>query len=140
RGRSADAAEAYKEALRRSVVPSVDALLGLAQVQSQLGSLADAGRTATLALGEAPREAHLMLAQIALKRGNWVAAADHVQQAAGGDPQPGDLVLLADIAAHRGACQESIDLLGRAERSAAGRGTRKVARLEAVRGDVLART
>jgi arylsulfatase A-like enzyme/lipopolysaccharide biosynthesis regulator YciM len=139
-GRYAEAIDAYKGAMAHSSVLSIEALLGLGEAYLQQNDLADVEKCASLAMAPSPREAHLMLARVALARNDLDAAQHQTEAAAGNDPQPSDLVLMADIAARHGAFQQALDLLDRAGRRASESGVAKVYRLDAVRADILGRT
>jgi choline-sulfatase len=138
-GRFAEAVQAYRSAMQHSTALSVEALLGLSEAFLQQNDAGDATKAAELALAAAPREAHLALARIALAKNDLESAEQHATAAAGNEPQPTDLVLLADIAARRGAFAQALDLLARAEKRARASGIANVYRLESVRADVLAR-
>ncbi|HYM60267.1 MAG TPA: sulfatase-like hydrolase/transferase [Thermoanaerobaculia bacterium] len=138
-GRYPEAIEAYKGALSHTSRLSAEALLGLGDAYVQRGDIDNAVKSGELALSIAPREAHLLLANASLARGDVAKAEQEAISAAGNKPQPGDLVLLAEIAVRRGNFQQSLDLLSRAERRASDSGLTRIYRLDAVRGDTLAR-
>ncbi|MCU1349839.1 MAG: hypothetical protein JWO56_2869, partial [Acidobacteria bacterium] len=139
-GRFAEAVEAYRAAMQHSSVLSLEALLGLGEASLQQKDVANATKAAELALATAPRDAHLLLARIALATNDLAAAEQQATAAAGNEPQASDLVLLADIAARRGTFAHALDLLAQAERRASAGGLAKVYRLESIRADVLARS
>jgi choline-sulfatase len=139
-GRFAEAIEAYRGAMAHSTVLSIEALLGLGEAYLQQNDLANVEKCAALAMAPAPRDAHLLLARAAMARNDLATAQQETETAAGSDPRPSDLVWLADIAARRGAFQQSLDLLDRASRRGSESGVTKIYRLDAVRGDVLGRT
>jgi len=139
-GRFAEAVDAYRAALQHSPVLSLEALLGMGRAYLQQNDLANAAKAAELALVPAPRDAQLLLADIALAANDPASAEQHAAIAAGSDPQPSDLVLLAGIAARRGRYPAALELLSRAEQRAAAGGIARVYGLESTRADVLART
>ncbi len=143
-GRYAEAIDAYRGAIAHSSVLSIEALLGLGEAYLQQNDpatvRANVEKCANLAMEPAPREAHLMLARLALARNDLAVAQQQTEAAADDDPRASDLVLMADIAVHRGAFQQSLDLLDRAGRRASESGVTRVYRLDAVRADVLGRT
>lgn len=139
-GQFAEAADAYRNAMNHASGPSTDALLGLGNAALQLGRLDEARRSGELALSQSPRDAQMLLARVALARNDVSDAERLVRSAAGNDPRPSDDVLLAEIAVRRGAFDEAMHLLDQAGRRASATGVAHVYRLDAVRGDVLART
>jgi choline-sulfatase len=138
-GRQAEAAAAYRGAIEHSAIVLPEALLGLGDAELQLGHLAEAESLGNLASSSLPRDAQLLLMRVALTRNDLDTATRHAQAAAMADPQPSDDVLLAEIASRRGAYVQALELLARAEQRATAGGVGQVYRLEAVRGDALAR-
>ncbi|MEO8033110.1 MAG: sulfatase-like hydrolase/transferase [Acidobacteriota bacterium] len=139
-GRAVEASDAYRSAIRHSAVLLPEALLGAGDAELQQGHIDEAARLGELALATLPRDAHLLLMRVALTSNDLDAATRHARAAANADPQPSDDVLFAEIASSRGAYAESLDLLARAEQRARASGIGHVYRLDAIRGDALART
>ena len=110
-GRPAEAVATYQaalEQLRHSKRLSLRAALLL----EQMGRLDEAFVYANIAIPYNPPAAHLVLAQIAFKRGDLEGAEMEAREAmSSGDRQAGPRLVLADIAFARGEPHEAIDLL-----------------------------
>jgi len=89
--------------------------LRTAMLLDQLGRLDEAYFYANIAIPYDPPAAHLLLAQMAFKKGDLEGAEMEAAEAiAGGDRQPGPRLVMADISIARGQPKEAIDLLVRA--------------------------
>lgn len=130
-GASGEAIDAYRNALAHSTAPLPDVLLSLASAYLQKGDTAHAIEAARAALSFDPRAAHAMVATVALAQGDTATAES--EAAAIERPHATDLVLRAEIAAHRNRFNDALALLDKAAKSG------KVYRLHFVRGDVFAR-
>jgi choline-sulfatase len=131
-GRSREALEAYKAVLRIAPSLSEGVAIPLAQVNLQLGELDAAAASARLALRSNPREAHLVLAKIALERNDLEAAAREAKSLEGeGDAA----VILAEVSIRRNEVTKALELLDATKAQA----KEAVPGLEFLRGDCLAR-
>jgi arylsulfatase A-like enzyme/Flp pilus assembly protein TadD len=89
--------------------------LRTAMLLEHLGHLDEAFVYANIAIPFDPPAAHLLLAQIAFKKGDLEGAEIEAREAlSGGDRRPGPRLMLADIFIARGEPHEAIDLLTRA--------------------------
>lgn len=141
RGRPAEAAEEWRELLRR--VPGVDAW------RTRLAfSLADAGQTseareilAAVLAARDDADARVNLGQVLERAGDPAAAAEHYRTALAGDPghEPARLAL-ADLRARRGALDEAERLVREAleDDDGSARAWAALAALEERRGDLAA--
>jgi arylsulfatase A-like enzyme/predicted Zn-dependent protease len=85
-----------------------------AKILDQLGRLDEAFVYANIAIPYDPPGAHLLLAQIALKKGDLEGAEmEAVEAMSGGDRQPEPRLVMADVFIARGQPSEAIDLLTR---------------------------
>ena len=134
-GRPSEAAAAFTQAA--AVSPTLAASLGVSrgQVLLALDRLGEAETQARAALQVDAAGAHLLLARIALARGDLESALREARAVAG-DPaaERSAVVLQAEVEARRGRPEQALRVL-----EAAGAGGDPVPGLAFVRGDVLAR-
>lgn len=109
--RPRDAAATYEAALEQ--IPESQSLsLRAAQLFELLGRSDDALVYANIAIPHNPPAAHLLLAQIAFKKGDLESAEMEAREAmSSGRRQAGPWLVLADISIARGEPYEAIDLL-----------------------------
>jgi tetratricopeptide (TPR) repeat protein len=140
-GQLEEALAAYREAVNRS--PSlIDSLaIEIGKLELDLGNLEAAALNAEQAMELNPAEAHLLLAGVAVKRGDWVAAEREARLAQGDAalPRVPALLLLAKVLAEQGRLPAALAELDRATRRVAEGGAHAVPTLASTRGDVLAR-
>jgi tetratricopeptide (TPR) repeat protein len=110
-GRPAEAVATYQAAFEQ--IPHSKRLsLRAALLLEQMGRLDEAFVYANIAIQYNPPAAHLVLAQIAFKRGDLEGAEMAAREAMSSDErQAGPRLVLADIAFARGEPREAIDLL-----------------------------
>ncbi len=113
-GRPEAAAATYQAALEQ--IPDSKMLsMRAALLFERLGRLDDAFVYANIAIPYNPPAAHLLLAQIAFKRGDYEGAELEAREAmSGGRRQAGPWLVLADISIARGEPNEAIDVLTQA--------------------------
>ena len=113
-GRPQEAASTFRAALAE--LPNSRRLsLRAAQLLEHMGRLDEATEYAKKAISYDPPAAHLLLAQIAFKRGNLdVAEAEAREALANGDRRPAPRLILADVYIAQGNPYQAIDLLTRA--------------------------
>jgi arylsulfatase A-like enzyme/Tfp pilus assembly protein PilF len=139
-GLDEQAAGAYREALSRSPIFLPDISVSLGDAELRLKRYAEAEAAARRALAGTPDKAQDLLAQIALEQGQFAAALDHAQAAAGGaNPQPTTELVLADVVMRSGDPGKALGILGRAQERATAAGLPLLYNLEYLRGDALAR-
>jgi choline-sulfatase len=126
------AIDAYRSAITHSTGPLPDVLLSLATAYLQKNDTARAMEAARAAMPFDPRAAHSMIAVAALAKGDTATAES--EAATIERPHATDLVLRAEIAAHRNRFNDALALLDQA-----GAAEGNVYRLHFVRGDVFAR-
>jgi arylsulfatase A-like enzyme/Flp pilus assembly protein TadD len=138
-GRLDEAAEAFERALRTSDgAPRI--ALGAARVYTQLRRWDEARSRAALALAAEPVEAHGLLAEIALGRGDQTAAAAEAGAALALRAAPEPRLVLAQVALTQGDAAAALEQLD-AARVAQERlpGTTPVLGLHTLEGEALAR-
>jgi tetratricopeptide (TPR) repeat protein len=110
-GRPAEAAATYEAALKQ--IPNSKRLaLRAALLLDRIGRLDEAFVYANIAIPYNPPAAHLLLAQIAFRRGDLEGSEMEAREAmSSGDRQSGPWLVLADIFTARGEPHEAIDLL-----------------------------
>ena len=110
-GRLEQAISVYQAAVEQ--IPSSRRLhMRAALLLEDVGRLDEAFVYANIAIPYNPPAAHLLLAEIAFKRGDLEGAEMEAREAmSSGDRQPGPRLVLADIAIARGEPHEAIDLL-----------------------------
>jgi arylsulfatase A-like enzyme/Flp pilus assembly protein TadD len=144
-GRFEEALAVYAETERRFPQLAESFAIERAKLELDLGRLDGAEAAARQALTANPLEARLVLAAVAVRRGDWAAAADEARQGVGdpSHPRVPALLLLAQALAADGKLEEARVEIERArERSRDATrpgGARPVATLEATYGDILAR-
>ncbi len=139
-GRDDEAAEAYREALRRSRVFEPEIALSLGELDLQRGNFDEAMRLANASLASTPRRARALLVHIALARKDAASAAQIANAAANApDAQPADMLLPAEVSIARGDPAAALQRVDAASRRAAELEIGRVYRLEFVRADALAR-
>jgi arylsulfatase A-like enzyme/Flp pilus assembly protein TadD len=110
-GRTEEAISVYQAAVEQ--IPSSRRLfMRAALLLEDVGRLDEAFVYANIAIPYNPPAAHLLLAEIAFKRGDLEGAEMEAREAmSSGDRQAGPRLVLADIAFARGEPHEAIDLL-----------------------------
>jgi choline-sulfatase len=113
-GRPDEAMATFQAALEQ--LPGSGRLsLRAARLLEHTGRLDEAFVYANRAVAYDPPAAHLLLAQIALKKGDLEGAELEAREAmSNGDRSPGSRLILADVYLSRGAPRQAIDLLTRA--------------------------
>jgi tetratricopeptide (TPR) repeat protein len=141
-GRLEEAAEAYAEAIARAPGLAGETSLAAARVMARLERLEEARRLAEMATSLRPGEAHLLLGDIALARGDASAATGHARTAATfpATRLPAR-VLLARALALQGPdeAEQALRILDETERDAEATGRPPLEGLAFARGDALAR-
>ena len=139
-GRDQEAYDALREAVRTS--PSLASAISpdLARVCLRLGRLAEAEGNARLAAAASPSEGHVLMAQVALARGD-LAAAEQEARAVTADPgaELRAAVVLADVAIRRERFADAVAVTEAALRQIREQPLPPVPDLEFLRGDALAR-
>jgi arylsulfatase A-like enzyme/Tfp pilus assembly protein PilF len=138
-GRPAQAAEAYRQAIARCPSPGADMLLALGHAELAARRLDRAEEAARAAEAGSPGGALELRTRVALARGDLDRAHADAEALAARDRSPSALVLLAEVHARRGAYDEALAVLGRAQARAGELGLAPVFKLEFVRADALAR-
>lgn len=140
-GHFESALEQYREVVRQAPGHLQTVAVEIAKVELDLGDLAAAEENARLALSGSPAEAHLLLAQVAARRRNFVRAEAEARAAIGNPalPRLPALVLLAEIAGQTGRPSEGLDWIEQAESRVASGAAEPIATLDSTRGDLLAR-
>jgi arylsulfatase A-like enzyme/Flp pilus assembly protein TadD len=112
-GRPDDAAESLLTALEK--LPESKRLpLKAARILARLGRFEEASLYANVATAHDPAGAHLLLAQIAHRKGDLAEAEAHAREAvSSGSRDPGARLILADAFLSRGQGSQAIDLLNR---------------------------
>lgn len=138
-GRSREALDALEHADRLSpATPQI--LLGLADLQRELGNYARARELALAARVAGATQVEEELSWIALAQGDLASARREAEAALQARPDAqGPLLLLASIAARAGELPRSLDYCDRAIGLAHSRGEGPLINLQATRGDVVAR-
>ncbi len=138
-GRSREALDALEHADRLSpATPPI--LLGLADLQREVGNFARARELTLAAQAAGATQVEEELSWIALGQGDLASARREAEAALRVRPDAqGPLLLLASIAARAGELPRALDYCDRAIRLARARGEGPLINLQATRGDVLAR-
>ena len=136
-GKTAEAIEAYRSAVARSPRPSSDLLLSLGAAYLQSGDFAHAAECGRAALPTSPHAARILIAQSAMMRGHFEAAAKEMRGLE--HLSPSDLVLSAEIEQREGHLERALELLDKAQLLAAEHRGGSVYRLEFLRADTYAR-
>lgn len=112
-GRPDEAADTALVALEH-LPESKELPLKAARLLAQLGRLDSAAIYANLAIAHDPSAAHMLLAEIAFRKGDFEAAEKHAAEAvASGNQQPEPRLILANALLSRSQAREAIDLLTR---------------------------
>lgn len=140
-GRSREALEAYREAVRKSPQLIDSLAIEIAQVELDLNDLDAATLNAQQAMKLDPDDAHLVLASVAERRSNLPLAEKEARLALGSDDRPRvpALILLARVVAAQGRLPEALAIADRAVSRVANEGAHPVPTLASTRGDILAR-
>ena len=139
-GRYAEAAAAYKEAVRLSPRLAGSVALPLGLVELEMGKLGEAEAGAQAALPEDPGRAHQLLARVALARGD-VAEAERQARLAMADAmtESEGAVTLAQVHVRRAQLPQALAVLEAARARAFEEKRPPAAGLGPLRADVLAR-
>ncbi|HYU27334.1 MAG TPA: sulfatase-like hydrolase/transferase [Thermoanaerobaculia bacterium] len=139
-GRHDDAIAAYKAAMGQSEIFSADLALGLGFAYLEAGRPADAVAHAQLAVREAPRQSHELLARAYVQQRRFADAEASARQAiAEGDRQPSSILLLAEVQRTEEKLEAALQSIQEAERRANDLEIRHLYGIDYLRGDVLAR-
>lgn len=132
-GDSGGAIAAYRRAAEVSGVFSPEIVVMIGDAEREAGRLSEAEQAARAAMQGSPDAASVLLARIALGRQQW-AEAERIARSLCERPQgaASHCVLLAEVLESRGAHAEAL--------RAADLATERVYGLEAVRGEIFART
>lgn len=132
-GDSAAAITAFRRAAEVSGVFSSEIVVMIGDAEREAGRLPEAEQAARAAMQGSPDAATVLLARIALARGQWTEA-EQIARPLCERPQAAasHCVLLAEVLESRGAHAEAL--------RAAGLAAERVYGLEAVRGEIFART
>lgn len=140
-GRPEEAIQDYRQAIAAAGPFGGDILIDLAHVLLQVGRLDDAEKTARLAMGSNPRKASALLVRIKGTRGDLAGAEALARElASGSSSTPADLELLAEVKVARGDLSGALNLLNDAEHRGGTHGQAMPFGLQALRGEILART
>jgi choline-sulfatase len=137
-GRYADAAQAYRRAMKLSPSLAASVALSLGQVELDMGKLEGAAQSAQAALNQEPGHAHQLLASVALARGDLAEAESQARRALADSREPSAVMVLARVYVRRSELPQALAVLEEAVPSAPG-GRKGVPGFEYLRGDVLAR-
>jgi tetratricopeptide (TPR) repeat protein len=139
-GRYAEAASAYKEAMRLSPRLASSVALPLGLVELEIGQLREAEARAQAALPEDPGRAQQLLARVALARGDLASVESHARLAMA-DPSSEceGAMLLAQVHVGRSELPQALDVVDRARARALEQGRTPPTGLDPLRADVLAR-
>ncbi len=140
-GRFEEALAVYDETERRFPQLAESLAIERAKLELDLGRVEGAAAAARRALAANPLEARLILAAVAVRRGDWAAAAAEARQGLGdpAHPRVPALLLLAQALAADGKLEEARVEIERARERSRAPGAPAVATLEATYGDILAR-
>ena len=137
-GHRKEAIDAAKEGLHH-IPNSVALLYDVASLSLSVGDIDTAEKHAEIAVMMEPGEAHIILAKVALRRGDEARAEREAKAAVGTAHDPTDaLSILAGLAKERGDLQQALAYCDQAV-AAAPRGPGKHPGMHAQRGDILAR-
>jgi choline-sulfatase len=139
-GRHAEAADAYKAAMRLSPRLAASVALPLGLVELELGRLQDASTRAQAALAEEPGRARQLLAKIALARNDLPEAERQARLSTADAATKGEGALtLAQVLVRRSELPQALAVLDAARAEAAAEKRTPVAGLGELRADVLGR-
>ncbi len=139
-GEDEKAAAAYRIVLSRSPVPLPDIAIALALLELNRQQYGEAERLARESISTLPGKAHHVFARIALARGNVERAEQEAHAAVSSrNPQPQEILLLAEVQLAGGRPGEALREVERADLRARELKLADVYRLEFLRGDALAR-
>ncbi len=139
-GRSAEAAAAYKEAIRVSPRLAGSVALPLGMVELAMGKLKEADARAQAALQEDPGRAHQLLARVALARHDLTEAERQARLSmADGAPESESAVILAQVHVGRSELSQALAVLEEARSRAIEQKRAPAPALGPLRADVLAR-
>jgi tetratricopeptide (TPR) repeat protein len=135
-----EAAAAYKEAIRLSPRLAGSVAIPLGLVELEMGKLEEAGARAQAALPDDPGHAHLLLAKVALARGD-LAEAERQARLAMGDAasQSEGAIVLAQVHVRRSELPQALAVLETARARAIEQRRAPATGLDYLRADVLAR-
>ena len=140
-GRTDEALDAYREAIRRSPQLVDSVAIEVAKLELDRGDLKLAELNAQQAMKVTPLEAHLILAAVAAGRSDLARAEREARLALGSADRPRvpALILLARLLAQQNKLDEALTFANRAAARVAEEGAHPVPTLESTRGDILAR-
>ncbi len=139
-GRDDDAAATYRQVLDHSPVPLPDIAISFGIVELRRKRFDEAEKLARGALSGLPTKAHTLLSRVALAKGDFATAEREAREAAAGrDPEPSAILLLAEVKLKAGRAAEGLADVERAAARAKGLRLSSVYNLEFLRGDALAR-
>jgi choline-sulfatase len=139
-GRYPEAAAAYEEAMRVSPRLAASVALPLGLVELEMGRLAQAEGRAQKALPEDPGRAHLLLARVALARGDLGAAESQARLATSDTSAESEgALVLAQVHVSRSQLPEALAVIEKARARALEQGRNPPMGLEPLRADVLGR-
>ncbi|MEO8196350.1 MAG: sulfatase-like hydrolase/transferase [Thermoanaerobaculia bacterium] len=140
-GRFEEALAVCDETERRFPQLAPSLAIDRAKLELDLGRVEGAEAAARRALIANPLEARLILAAVAVRRGDWVTAASEARQGLGDPTHPRvpALLLLGQALAAEGKLEEARREIERAREHSSAPGAPPVATLEATYGDILAR-
>lgn len=139
-GRYAEAAAAYKEAMRLSPRLAGSVALPLGLVELEMGKLGEADARAQAALQEDPGRAHQLLAKVALARGDLTEAERQARLSmADAATESEGALILAQVHVRRSELPQALAALEEALRRATEQKRAPAAGLGPLRADVLAR-
>ncbi|QQR73430.1 MAG: sulfatase-like hydrolase/transferase [Holophagales bacterium] len=139
-GRPAEALSAYERACALSPALASGLVLPMARLQLELGRFDEAERHARAGAAGQPGAAELLLARIAMAKGDPVGAEQAARRAEQTpDAWPGAATIRAELRLRAGAPEEALAILDAAEERRRGEGGEPVADLEFLRGEALGR-
>ena len=139
-GRYEEAIVVFRDAIARSERFSGDMALSLANAYMQANRLEEARRAADLGLKSHPMRAHELLAKIALRQKDFPEAEKEAESAINRNGnQPSVMLLRADIRRAQGDFAGALEALEETEKRALSMRVVRLARLNYLRGDLLAR-
>jgi choline-sulfatase len=139
-GRYGEAAAAYQEAMRVSPRLAQSVALPLGLMELEMGKLSEAEARARSALPEEPGRAHVLLAKVAVARGDLAEAELHARQAMA-DPtaEPEGAMVLAQVHVRRSELPQALAVLDEARSRLLAQKRAPPGGLGPLRADVLAR-
>ena len=140
-GRFEESRANYREVIRQEPGYLQTVAIEIGKIELDLGNLDAAQQNAEIAMPSSPDEAHLLLAAVAARRGEWGRAESEARTAFGDSERPRipAMLLLAQILGQRGQNEQGLDLLAAIDRRIASGEARPLPTLESTRGDLLAR-